>query len=229
MPAASCSASRSADPSAASIASSALRSPRNAPSWLSACANSAISSWSALLAERARHLGWVMPRSSSFVYGPVLAEAVGQAPGDREVARLARALAQRREPARPEVDRVERQQVGGDVLARALEVVGSGSSSGGGPGSTSSRRSRSIATQRASAAISRGVGADVVGQGHGRQARRSRPGPVRSRLYPRMGAAGRRHRRSARGPERASARGRHPRRRARCSCWPAPGRARRAC
>jgi hypothetical protein len=59
------------------------------------------------------------------------AEAVGEAPGDGEVARHRRAvgaaaLAQRGEPARAEVDRVEGQHVRGDVGRIALEVVALG-------------------------------------------------------------------------------------------------------
>ena len=55
-------------------------------------------------------------------------------------------LAQRREPARAEVDRVERQQVRGDVgLASPRGSARSGSSSGSGPGSSAPSASASIA------------------------------------------------------------------------------------
>jgi hypothetical protein len=50
----------------------------------------------------------------------VRGEAVPQAERDRPVARAPVALAQRREPARPEVDRVERQVEGGAQLRRPV-------------------------------------------------------------------------------------------------------------
>ena len=51
------------------------------------------------------------------------AEAIGERPRDGEVARRAAALAQRGKPSRAEVQRVERQEVRGDLARRAFEVV----------------------------------------------------------------------------------------------------------
>jgi hypothetical protein len=51
----------------------------------------------------------------------VLCEAVAQSERDRPVARAPLALAQRREPAGAEVDRVEREVEGGEQLGRAVE------------------------------------------------------------------------------------------------------------
>ncbi len=76
-----------------------------------------------LLAEHGRQL--VCLERAQLLVGPrpVGAEAVGECPGNGEVPRPAAPLAERREPARAEVDRVEGEQVGRDIPGRALQVV----------------------------------------------------------------------------------------------------------
>src|SRR5215207_3355878 len=107
MPSASVSARLSAEPAASSSTS---RSTRKAPRSRSARAYRA-------------HRRMVQALKLLGTPGPVLPESVSQRPGDRVVAGAARPLAQRGEPARAEVDRVEGQQIGGHGLARPLEVV----------------------------------------------------------------------------------------------------------
>ena len=75
------------------------------------------------LTEHVRELGRPDAPQLGVRVGTRRAEAVGQGPGDRRVAAASRPLAERREPAGPEVDRVEDQEVGGDVGRVALEVV----------------------------------------------------------------------------------------------------------
>jgi hypothetical protein len=55
-----------------------------------------------------------------------LAEALGQAGGDREVTAAAGALADRRPPTGAEVDRVEAEDKGGTSLAPHLDQIGRG-------------------------------------------------------------------------------------------------------
>ena len=74
----------------------ASRSPRNAPSWRSAWANSAMSSWSRGWPS---DVGDLVGRDAAQLRrapGAVLAEAVGQAPRDGEVARQRPAVRARR-------------------------------------------------------------------------------------------------------------------------------------
>ena len=78
-----------------------------------------------VLAEDGGDLGRARARVSSAAdQGPLVAEALGQAGGDREVAAVAGALADRRPPAGAEVDRVEAEDEGGAGLAVALDQLG---------------------------------------------------------------------------------------------------------
>ena len=91
------------------------------------------------------HLGGVEPAQLGVRPRPVLAEAVGQRPS--EVAGQAGPLAQGREPARAEVDRVELEQAIGAARPRCAAASTRRAARG--------QASRSIETQRASRAIAR--------------------------------------------------------------------------
>ena len=163
-------------------------------------------------------------------------EAVGERPGDREVAGdrvplMVDALAQRREPARAEVDRVERQEVRRDVRRASRRAGGARRpAAGAGPGSSAASASRSIVTERACAAIraqdSRTSSGRLSAIARAYRRRRSRPYP--EGFMP-DAAADERIEHLLEGLNRAPARGRRRTARGRCSSSPAPARARRAC
>ena len=130
--------------------------PRKRPRSRSASRVEAHQRMARLLAEHAGQLGGLERAQLLVRPRPVGAKPVGERPGDREVARAARPLAQRREPARAEVDRVEREQVGGHARRASPRGSARSGSSAGASGPAGGRAaSRSIDTKRAVSAISR--------------------------------------------------------------------------
>ena len=206
-------------------ASIARRSPRKRPRSRSASAYSAISSWPAPGPSTARDVG--RRQCPQFGVRPPAGRApeVGQRRRHREVPGQPRALAQRREPARPEVDRVEHEHV---VRPRPrASPRGSGArrrARGGGPGSSAASRSRSIRTCRAPAAISRHV-ARTSSVSDTRAASYTAPGARRPPLRVAREALRRRRRARRGGPRGRARRAARP---ARARTAPASRRSRRS-
>ena len=172
MPAASSSARRSAELSRRRDDVERRAVAEEVPSWRSACAKRAMSSWSGVLAEDLRDLVGAHRAQLRFGHGPSGAEAVGETPGDGEVARHrdpvgAAALAQRGEPARAEVDRVEGEDVRRDVGGIAFEVVALGVHLRERPGVERLERVEVDAHRAGVRGDLRARGADLVGKARG--------------------------------------------------------------